>query len=116
MQATARAVLMRDQRAAGACLLSWSSRWLVATACQVATLVRADWLFLLTDVPCLYTANPSTDPSAQPIHEVHDIAALQARSPDPLTSAVPSDCMPSAAAVVRVQCDCATSIVCKRFQ
>lgn len=59
-------------------LLSWASRcWRVAM-CQVATLVRADWLFLLTDVPCLYTANPSTDPSAQPIHEVRDIAALQA--------------------------------------
>ncbi|BDA41832.1 Glutamate 5-kinase at N-terminal half [Coccomyxa sp. Obi] len=44
---------------------------------QVATLVRADWLFLLTDVPSLFTANPSTDPTAEPIHEVHDIAALQ---------------------------------------
>ncbi len=44
---------------------------------QVATMVRADWLFLLTDVPCLYTANPSVDPSAEPIHEVRDIAALQ---------------------------------------
>ena len=40
-------------------------------------MVRADWLFLLTDVPCLYTANPSTDPNAEPIHEVRDIAALQ---------------------------------------
>jgi len=44
---------------------------------QVATLVQADWLFLLTDVAALYTANPSTDPSATPIHEVADIAALQ---------------------------------------
>ena len=25
---------------------------------QVAALVEADWLFLLTDVDCLYTANP----------------------------------------------------------
>jgi hypothetical protein len=50
---------------------------------QVATLVRADWLFLLTDVPSLFTANPSTDPSAQPIHEVHDIAALQASMQHP---------------------------------
>ncbi len=46
--------------------------------CQVATLVRADWLFLLTDVPSLFTANPSTDSTAEPIYEVHDIAALQA--------------------------------------
>lgn len=26
---------------------------------QVATVLRADWLFLLTDVDCLYTANPN---------------------------------------------------------
>lgn len=46
---------------------------------QVATLVQADWLFLLTDVPALYTANPNTDPAAQPIHEVHEVAELQVR-------------------------------------
>jgi glutamate 5-kinase len=44
---------------------------------QVATLVQADWLFLLTDVPALYTANPNTDPTAQPIPEVHEVAELQ---------------------------------------
>jgi glutamate 5-kinase len=55
-------------------------------AAQVATLVHADWLFLLTDVPCLYTANPLTDLSAKPIHEVHDIAALQVILPNPLQS------------------------------
>lgn len=44
---------------------------------QVATLVQADWLFLLTDVDCLYTANPHTDPNAEPIHEVHDMRELQ---------------------------------------
>jgi glutamate 5-kinase len=27
-------------------------------AAQVAALVQADWLFLMTDVDCLYTANP----------------------------------------------------------
>ncbi|KAL6745743.1 Aspartate/glutamate/uridylate kinase [Haematococcus lacustris] len=43
---------------------------------QVATLVQADWLFLMTDVDCLYTANPKDDPSAQPIHEVEDISRL----------------------------------------
>jgi len=43
----------------------------------VATLVRAEWLFLLTDVAHLYTANPSTDPTAQPILEVEDMADLQ---------------------------------------
>ena len=52
-----------------------------ATRCgggpQVATLVQADWLFLLTDVPALYTANPSIDPAARPIYEVSDIAGLE---------------------------------------
>ena len=44
---------------------------------QVATLVEADWLFLLTDVDFLYTANPVTNPAAVPIQEVHNIADLQ---------------------------------------
>ena len=39
--------------------------------------MQADWLFLLTDVPALYTANPSTDPTAKPIPEVHEVAELQ---------------------------------------
>ncbi len=51
-------------------------------------MVRADWLFLLTDVPCLYTANPSTDPNAEPIHEVRDIAALQVSLESPFTTPV----------------------------
>lgn len=50
---------------------------------QVATLVRADWLFLLTDVDALYTANPSVDPGALPIPEVHDLEQLQVASPSP---------------------------------
>lgn len=44
---------------------------------QVATLVRADWLFLLTDVDSLYTANPSTHPEAVAIHQVHDLNKLK---------------------------------------
>lgn len=43
---------------------------------QVATLVQAEWLFLLTDVPNLFTANPNTDPDAQPIYEVADLSKL----------------------------------------
>eukprot|EP00892_Ulva_mutabilis_P004327 jgi/Ulvmu1/2266/UM013_0113.1 len=43
---------------------------------QVAVLVQADWLFLLTDVDFLYTANPNIDPDAKPITEVRDIAEL----------------------------------------
>ncbi|KAF5831323.1 Aspartate/glutamate/uridylate kinase [Dunaliella salina] len=45
---------------------------------QVATLVEADWLFLMTDVDCLYTANPKDDPNAQPISDVEDFAHLNA--------------------------------------
>lgn len=44
---------------------------------QVATLVHADWLFLLTDVDALYTANPNVDPSARPIHLVPDLWDLE---------------------------------------
>ncbi len=33
----------------------------------VASLVRADWLFLLTDVDRMYSADPKTAPDAQPI-------------------------------------------------
>ena len=47
-----------------------------ASPLQVATLVQADWLFLLTDVPNLYTANPATDPTALPIYEVPDLGKL----------------------------------------
>eukprot|EP00775_Hariotina_reticulata_P012564 gene12564-12696_t len=45
---------------------------------QVATLVEADYLFLMTDVDALYTANPKLDPTATPIHEVEDISSLTA--------------------------------------
>lgn len=45
-------------------------------AAQVATLVEAEWLFLLTDVDALYTANPAVDPTATPIREVSDMTQL----------------------------------------
>lgn len=41
-------------------------------------MVRADYLFLMTDVDCLYTANPRTDPDAKPIEVVSNIASLEA--------------------------------------
>lgn len=41
-------------------------------------MVKADYLFLMTDVDCLYTANPRTDPDAQPIEVVSDISSLEA--------------------------------------
>jgi glutamate 5-kinase len=41
-----------------------------------AGLVQADYLFLMTDVPCLYDKNPRTNPDAKPIEVVEDIDAL----------------------------------------
>jgi glutamate 5-kinase len=45
----------------------------------VASLVEADWLFLLTDVDRLYSADPRDHPDAQPItlvQQMEDLAAL----------------------------------------
>lgn len=42
----------------------------------VASLVRADWLFLLTDVDYLYSANPKTDPEAKPIQLIQNFDQL----------------------------------------
>ena len=41
-------------------------------------MVQADYLFLMTDVDCLYDKNPRTNPDAQPIEVVDDILALVA--------------------------------------
>lgn len=43
-----------------------------------AGMVQADYLFLMTDVDCLYDTNPRTNPDAKPIEVVEDIAALTA--------------------------------------
>lgn len=43
-----------------------------------AAMVKADYLFLMTDVDCLYTANPRTNPDAKPIEVVSDISSLEA--------------------------------------
>ncbi|ODQ53050.1 glutamate 5-kinase [Saitoella complicata NRRL Y-17804] len=45
-----------------------------------AGMVNADYLFLMTDVECLYTANPRTHPDAEPIEVVVDIAELKERA------------------------------------
>ena len=42
-----------------------------------AAMVHADYLFLMTDVDCLYDKNPRTHLDAKPIEEVKDIEALQ---------------------------------------
>ncbi len=43
----------------------------------VANLVRADWLFLLTDVDRLYSADPRSDPDAQPISRISRMEQLK---------------------------------------
>ncbi|KAJ2471242.1 Glutamate 5-kinase [Coemansia sp. RSA 2322] len=42
-----------------------------------AGMVHADYLFLLTDVDCLYTDNPRRNPNAKPVTNVADIKALR---------------------------------------
>lgn len=42
-----------------------------------AGMLKADYLFLLTDVDCLYTDNPRINPNAEPILVCHDIQALR---------------------------------------
>lgn len=42
-----------------------------------AGMVGADYLFLMTDVDCLYSSNPRTNPDAKPIEVVQDIAELE---------------------------------------
>jgi glutamate 5-kinase len=51
----------------------------------VASLVHADWLFLLTDVDSLYSADPRQDPSAKPIaviEKMEDLVTLQVQAGD----------------------------------
>lgn len=43
-----------------------------------AGMVQADYLFLMTDVDCLYDKNPRTHPEAKAIEVVEDIADLEA--------------------------------------
>ena len=47
-------------------------------AAQVAILLDADLLVLLTDTDGLHTADPRRDPAAEPISDVRDFAALEA--------------------------------------
>jgi len=42
----------------------------------VASLIEAQWLFLLTDVDRLYSADPRSQPDAQPIHRVQRMEQL----------------------------------------
>jgi glutamate 5-kinase len=51
-----------------------------------AAMVHADYLFLMTDVDCLYDKNPRTHPDAKAIEVVEDISMLEAdgKLPAPL--------------------------------
>lgn len=42
-------------------------------------MVNADYLFLMTDVDCLYTDNPRENPDAKPIEVVEDVGDLKER-------------------------------------
>ncbi|KAI9089410.1 Aspartate/glutamate/uridylate kinase [Phlyctochytrium arcticum] len=42
-----------------------------------AGMVHADYLILMTDVPCLYTDNPKTNPAAVPVRVVEDVSELR---------------------------------------
>jgi glutamate 5-kinase len=42
-----------------------------------AALIKADYLFLMTDVDCLYTSNPRTDPNAKPVLIVENLSELR---------------------------------------
>lgn len=44
-----------------------------------ASMIHADYLFLLTDVDALYTANPRKDPSAKPLEVVASVDAIRSQ-------------------------------------
>lgn len=44
-----------------------------------SSMIHADYLFLLTDVDCLYTSNPRKDPQAKPIHVVSSVQQIRSQ-------------------------------------
>ena len=54
----------------------------------IAKIVNAQYLFLLTDVDCLYSDNPRVNPNATPIGLVDDLEKLRETSklPNSLTT------------------------------
>jgi glutamate 5-kinase len=64
-------------------------------AAQVAVLTGADRLVLLTDLDGLFTADPRTDPGAELVHEVADVAQLAGVAVGESTSALGSGGMRS---------------------
>ncbi|CCK68909.1 uncharacterized protein KNAG_0B04740 [Huiozyma naganishii CBS 8797] len=49
-----------------------------------ASLIQADYLFLLTDVDCLYTNDPRVDPDAKPILTVRNLHLSEGENGNPL--------------------------------
>lgn len=54
-----------------------------------AAMVHADFLFLMTDVDCLYDKNPRTHPDAKPIEVVEDISDVHADGETPQPPLIP---------------------------
>lgn len=48
-----------------------------------ASMIHADYLFLLTDVDALYTANPRKDPSARAVDVVSSVEAIRSQGTSP---------------------------------
>lgn len=57
-------------------------------AAQLAILLEADMVVYLSDVPALYTADPETDPAAEPIPEIRQWTDLATKCPSLVKSAV----------------------------
>jgi glutamate 5-kinase len=55
-----------------------------------AAMVQADYLFLMTDVDCLYDTNPRTNPDAKPVGVVEDISSLAVDGAPSLILVLPS--------------------------
>jgi glutamate 5-kinase len=71
-------------------------------AAQVAILLDARLLVLLTDIDALYTADPQVDPEANPIAEVKDFSELAGLAIDDRTSAFGSGGMRSKVAAAEM--------------
>ncbi|KAI8806297.1 Aspartate/glutamate/uridylate kinase [Cladochytrium replicatum] len=74
-----------------------------------AGMVGADYLFLLTDVDCLYTDNPRTNPDAKPVRVVKDIAKLK----EEVTVSSPGSALGTGGMVTKlIAADLATAVGC----
>jgi glutamate 5-kinase len=55
-----------------------------------SAIVHADYLFLLTDVECLYTDNPRNNPDAKPVRVVRDIEKVKRQGECSVASSIPT--------------------------